>query len=345
MSEIKKRFVYVSIVCGVLLSLFSCVSTQGTQVAPEWISSPDAVYPSADYLNGVGAGSTKKDAENEALSYLLRGIVQSVNSVVKTEKTLQGNDTVGYNTDYAYDFSVESSSSLRDIPGISFPEVWVAPNGTYYVLAQLNRNATGKFFQERVSNLSKIVESEIVYADKEKNTLKALRALKNAKEKAYENKENLTALAGINFTMYRMVANDYISPETVEVLLNRTAESIPISVTVQGDSQGRIKSGLLSGLEQAGLKSIRQDSTDGYVLEAVISMEDVESSTKYSYVRYVIDITLTDLKNQEVVFALSDNGREAHMSSSEARQRAYRTIESFIEKEFVQRFSDYIENL
>ena len=66
MSEIKKRFVYVSIVCGVLLSLFSCVSTQGTQVAPEWISSPDAVYPSADYLNGVGAGSTKKDAENEA---------------------------------------------------------------------------------------------------------------------------------------------------------------------------------------------------------------------------------------------------------------------------------------
>ena len=201
------------------------------------------------------------------------------------------------------------------------------------------------FFQERVNNLTKIVESEIVYADKEKNTLKALRALKNAKEKAYENKENLTALAGINFTMYRMVANDYISPETVEVLLNRTAESIPISVTVEGDSQGRIKSALLSGLEQAGLKSIRQDSTDGYVLEAVISMEDVESSTKYSYVRYVIDITLTDLKNQEVVFALSDNGREAHMSSSEARQRAYRTIESFIEKEFVQRFSDYIENL
>ena len=73
-------------------------------------------------------------------------------------------------------------------------------------------------------------------------------------------------------------------------------------------------------------------------------MEALDHDNKYEYVRFVIDIDLIEKETGKTLFPYSKNGREAHVTYEEAKQRAYRTLEDILEDEFVPQFVDFMRS-
>lgn len=335
----------IKLSCGlVLLSIFAgCSST--SNVAPEWVTNPEALYSSRDYLWAVGSGGDKKGSENDALSLLAQSIQQNVVATTEARKTLDGNEDAGYNVGYDYSGQVMVVSNIKDIPGVAFPKTWIAGNGTVYTLALLNRQEAGRFYRQKISDLTAVVESEIIFATNNEGTFKAFAALQNATEAAWENQGYVDTLAGIHPDMYRMVSLDYVSAQAVEVLAARQKEKILVAVDVDGDSNGRIASILESSLTELGLNVFEGDeATAAYLLHGNIVMEPLDYDNKYEYVRFVIDIDLIEKETGKTLFPYSKNGREAHVTHGEAVQRAYRTLEDALEDEFVPQFVDFMRS-
>lgn len=71
-------------------------------------------------------------------------------------------------------------------------------------------------------------------------------------------------------------------------------------------------------------------------------MSQLQLDNKYEYARFVIDVDLLEKASSKVLFTYSKNGREAHVSYSEAVQRAYRTLEDTLEKEFTPKFLAFL---
>lgn len=336
----------IKLIKGVIITLFvatlwSCASS--SKVAPEWVTNPESLYNSKEYLWAVGSGADRKAAENDALSLLVRSIQQNVLATTEANKTLSGNVNSGYDMNYDYSSSVVTASSIKEIPGITFPQTWIAENGTVYTLALLNRQEAGRYYRQKIADLTAVVESEIVFASAHKGTFAALNALQNAVQAAWENQGYIDTLAGIHSDMYRLVSLDYESAQAVEVLATRQKENIMVAVEIEGDSNGRIASVFESTLADLGLRiTSASEPTVAYLFQGKVIMEPLKLDNKYEYARFVLDIDLIEKASGKILFPYTENGREAHVSYAEATQRAYRTMEDMLEKEFVPQFLNFV---
>lgn len=337
-----KMKLFCGFTCGLLMMIvLGCASTSGA--APDWVTDPESAYSSKEYLLAVGSGDDKKDAESDALSLLARSIQQNVVATTESSKTFDGNDSAGFNSTYDYAGTVITDSTVKDIPGITFPQTWIAKNGTVYTLALLNRQEAGKYYRQKIADLTAVVESEIVFADRNRGSFAALAALQNAVQTAWENQMYLDTLAGINSSMYHSISLDYGSAQAVEVLAARQKEHIVMAVEVEGDSDGRITSVLEDILSDLGLKAAASsDASAAYLFRGKVTMSQLQLDNKYEYARFVIDVDLLEKASTKVLFTYSKNGREAHVSYSEAVQRAYRTLEDTLEKEFTPKFLAFL---
>ena len=341
-------FKVVCLICSVLcgFSFFSCTSSAAvTKNAPEWVLAPDNVYSSSDYLNAVGSGVDRRTAENDALSMLVKSIVQNVSSVSDSSKIISGNDKKGYEIAYDFTSSIATVSSVKDIVGVSYKEVWESKDGTFYVLAQINREESGRYYRQEIDARNKVINSEIVFADSNDGTFEALAALQNATNLAQENQVDMALLAGIHPDMYRLTSIDYVSPAALAVMSSRQTEKIKVSVYVEGDSQDRISGALEATLAEVGLRIAEVDEEARYSLNGKVIMEKMDGNTKYEYIRYVLNVELLDNVTQKVLVPYTENGREAHISQSEAKQRAYRTVEDSVKTKFKPIILQFFEDL
>lgn len=326
--------------------LLGCASSGSvSRNAPLWVTAADDAYDSGKYLNAVGSASERQSAESAAMAQLARNIRQNIVAVSDVRKTMSGNDSAGYDTQYDYSASVAAESSVQNIPGVTFRETWTAADGTVYVLAQLEREETGRYYRKRIDERTVVIESEIVYADANEGSFEALAALSNAEQLASENQEDMDMLAGINPDMYRLVSPDYVSAAAVAVLAARQQEKVLVSVSVKGDSANRITKAFETVLVDSGLRVASDGETCRYVLNASVDITEVEGNQKYEYVRYVLTAELFDSVSNKSFVPYTENGREAHISQSEAAQRAYRTVEQSIAKNYKPLVEEYLSSL
>lgn len=339
MSKIINCFVVVLSV----LTLLGCASKP--EPAPEWVTNPESLYNSKEYLFVVGSGASKKSAENDALSLLARSIQQNIVATSDSRKTLAGSDFDGFQSSYDHAASVTTVSQIKDIPGVSFPQSWIASNSTAYVLAVLKREEAGRFYRQKINDLSVVIGKEIVFASENEGTFGALFALRNASEAAWENQGYIEVLAGIHPDMYRLISLDYVSPQAVDVLVARQQEKIHVEVDVEGDSNNRLGSILDSAIASIGITSAPKSNEKlGYILRGQASMEPLKHDSKYEYVRFVMNVELLDKATNKTLLSFSKHGREAHVSYDEAVQRAYRTIEDVLKKEFVPQLNKFAQD-
>lgn len=333
----------MSFFVGLFLCILFFVGCASSSVAPAWVTNPDEVLDSKVSLWAVGTGSDRKSAENDALSLLVRSIQQQVVATSDSSKVLSGSHEAGFQSSYDHSSSVATVSSIKEVPGVSFSQSWIAGNGTVYMLATLNRQEAGRFYHQKISDLSAVVESEILFATANEGTWAALAALDNAVAKAWENQGYIDILAGVHPDLYRMVSLEYGSAQAVETLAERHRDKIQVAVAVEGDSNGRVASILQSTLAEIGLKSAANGGSNGYVLQGTVFMEPLDNDGKYEYVRFVVDVELRELSTGKVLTSYSKNGREAHLTKKEAEQRAYRTIEDALKKELVPQLKNFVE--
>jgi hypothetical protein len=134
----------------------------------------------------------------------------------------------------------------------------------------------------------------------------------------------------------------YGGVEALKTLAQAAAGKVVINISVTGDVDSRIEKAYAAFFTGLGFKT----GSGGYVFNAGLELQNTDfDNPRYKYIRYVLNASLEDGGGKEV-FAFSANGREGHLSESEARQRAVRAAEESIASgAFAQDFGAYLSSM
>lgn len=343
MSKIMKFLLLVS---GVVF--YSCASTSSIQKnTPDWVIAPDMVYSSSAYLTAVGYAPDRVSAENEAIAALSKVIKQKVTAESVASSAFDTNVTTdGVSRDFSS--SVQTSTVLEEIAGIKIQEVWTAKDGVVYALALINREESGTYYGGKIEDLNKAITSEIAFSAENQGSFESVTALYHALELAYVNEYYLDILSVTNPVKYKMTSLSYGSAQNIEVLTQRQLEKVVISLIITGDVDNRIGGALSTVITDAKFKTVVGPSELAtYELKVSLSLSEMTLSgdTNNKFVRFVLDTQLVNIKTGKNVFPFTVNGREAHLTVEEARQRALRTLENEIKNKYSIQFSAFLNTI
>lgn len=322
-------------------SIFSCATTSVNQV-PDWILSPSSVYSDSEYLSAVGYGADRVSAENAAIAAISKIIKQNVKSETTSSESFSEKEG-DWNTGKDFSSSVKTYSDVV-ISGIYIQDVYPIKKGKeieYYALALVNRQETGNQYKSKIQELTSVINEKITEGYNNMGTFSSYSVLKEATELAMECDYYLDILAVINPTYYKISVPDYGSADTVAELARRSMSKIIIGFEITGDIDGRIEAAFSKILTDYGIKLASLDDEDvSYTFVGNVSFSplDISSESKNKYIRFVLNSDLIEVESQKNVLTFAVSGREAHLTEEEATQRAIRTLENEIRKNFLEKF-------
>ncbi|MCQ2612149.1 MAG: LPP20 family lipoprotein [Treponemataceae bacterium] len=336
----KSCFFAVFSIALVASMFFSCASTPYA-FAPDWIagSQNSASYPADKYFTAVGSGETLAVAESDASAALTKIIRQTVDSRSVAAQSYVG-AAAGSELQTQLLSKVDTTSNVT-ISGMSIAEnyCFTSPEDkstTYYALAVVNREKTGTVYRDKILQNNEVIARQCRIADSLPGTLEAYAALQGAISLAAENEDYLDILSVVNIDMWKKISVAYGNLAALAEKSRLTLDAIHVAVVVDGDSDGRVGAAFTKVMKNFGISHF-SDSADGcsYVLKAFVSFVPLDmTSSSHKYVRYIVDASFVDCRTGRELVPFSINGREAHLTESEADQLAVRTVESEIAKKF-----------
>jgi hypothetical protein len=315
--------------------VFSCAGSPQSKPPPLWVTEPEKAYPDRDWLCVVEAEQDAKLAERAAVIRLSQ--VFRVDLVSVTDANRQFAETVSsvkgktrLITSQSSDIAQEliSTSAVSGLIGLQV-ESWSNPNGRSYANARMNRKECSARYSSMIRENEKVIGGLLEEAERNPRTFEAFQML----NLAYS-----FALVTDNFHILLTVLDpssisnrpSYGNAQAVKTLAQNAGRSIAVTVKVDGDNGGRIEKAFTECFNSRGFRT-GAAGDNPYVLSASLQLEDADiaNPNNYKYARYVLNYSLKDRKGVEL-FSSSDNGREGHLTESEARQRAIRAAEQLI---------------
>ncbi|MCR4938862.1 MAG: LPP20 family lipoprotein [Treponemataceae bacterium] len=342
MSKMKSLIKILS-VCGlVCFLLVSCAG--GSEKAPDWILSPSTVYPDSDYVSAVGMGVSRQDAERDATAALTREIRQRVQAQVTAEESLVHGE-MGWSQTNTLASSVDTTSDV-EISGITIQEVYSVKHGKemdYYALALIDRQQTGSYYKSKAQGNIDVINAKIVEAYKNPNTFSSAEILHEAAELAAETDLYLDILSVVNNKMRSIIVPDYKNAQAVAELERQMRAAVNVYIDVDQDVNGRLEAAFKAILKKYNVTTSLDKETASYTLVVNVSFTPFEMpDVANKYARYVLDAAMVESATGNTVFTFNENGREAHLTESEAIQRALRTTEQAINQKFNEQFGAFL---
>lgn len=333
--NLKTGLFFILMIC----LLGSCASTGAGNRAPGWVENPSDGYPDSEFMTAVGYASNRQTAENNAVAALTKIIRQTVQSETVSTESLSTVDVseaeLAWEKARSIDTYVKTSSELT-VTGIVIQDVFVTSEKvpTYYALALINREDVGQIYKRRALETETAINEKITAAKAEKGPLSAYRVMKEAALLAEENDGTLDMLAVINKDLRKTVDPAYGSAAAVEELARQFLDATRVFVDVRGDDTGRIAAAFSQRIQAAGLKTVESGSADtaALTLSVDVALEPMDIESENKYIRFVLTGALIENVTGKEMEKYGTNGREAHVTESEARARALRTLEQYVNK-------------
>lgn len=321
--------------------LASCATTGSTGnggsvsgKAPGWVLNPSDGYPEAEYMTAVGYASDRQTAEANATAALTKIIRQNVQSDTVTTESISGREAE-WEKARSIDTYVKTSSELV-ITGIVIDDVFVTneKQPVYYALALIDRDDVGQIYKRRVLETEAAINDMIASSQNEVGPLSSYKIMKDAAALAEENEEALDILTVVNKDLRSTVNLAYKSAAAVEELARQKLDATRVFVDIRGDDTGRIEAAFALRVQEAGLKTVDAASADtaALTLSIDVSLEAIDMEASNKYVRYVLTGALVENVTGKEMEKYGTNGREAHVTEAEARARALRTLEQYVNK-------------
>lgn len=322
-----------------LCLLASCATTgrqngTGSGKAPGWVLNPSDGYPDSVYMTAVGYASNRQTAEENAKAALTKIIRQTIQSeTVATESVSE--KEAAWEKARSIDTYVKSTSELT-VTGIVIEDVFVTNEKVpvWYALALIDREDVGQIYKRRALETESAINGMIAESQKEAGPLSAYKLMRDAAALAEENEETLDTLAVINKNMRKTVTPAYKSAAAVNELARKALDAARVYVDIRGDETGRIEAAFAQRIQEAGLKTVDTASADtaALTLSVDVSLEPIDMESANKYVRFVLTGALVENGTGKEMEKYGTNGREAHVTESEARARALRTLEQYVNK-------------
>jgi len=338
-----KTFVKILCVFGLISTvLVSCAG--GSSNAPDWILSPSSVYPDSDYVSAVGMGISRQEAERDATAALTREIRQRVQAEIIAEQNV-ANSGDGWTQTNNLTSSVDTTSDV-EISGITIQEVFSVKRGKeedWYALALIDRQQTGTYYKAKAQNNIDVINAKIAEAKKNPNTFSSAEILHQAVVLAEETDMYLDILSVVNNKMRSLIRPEYGNAQAIAELERQMRAAVNVYIDVNEDVNGRIQAAFKSVLKKYSVTTSLDKNTASYILDVNVSFTPFEMpDVSNKYARYTLDAAMVEQATGDTVFTFAENGREAHLTESEAIQRALRTTEQAINQKFSAQFGAFI---
>lgn len=330
-------------IIGTLLYIFaavvltSCTTLSGGE--PGWVSNPKTAYPDDLYLAAVGAGDTRRSAENAATASLSRIFESHIESDERVLDQIHETTTrFERTTDFSSDVNILSSQTLYNI---QHAEAWKDGSGRYHAVAYLDRRETAAIYRDKIDELTGRVHFTLTLAEQADNLLDRYAQLRAANRRAAENDRLLRQLRVIHPPTASASAPDYSISEIHKALAD-TARQIRVQIHIEGDTDGRMTACIEELITRYGF--VLGTPTVLEIAGRVAITDDGQRTADLVFVRYELAVQIKDTGGI-VLAAVNNKGREAHQSQTEARSRSFRTMERAITTEGVQRLDAFFDAL
>jgi hypothetical protein len=337
------RFVRrIGVVLMALVALSGC-AWFGGQSKPDWIDGVSDAYPSGQYLVGVGQAESRAAAEDRAYAAVAR--------IFKAEVSAQAKDWESYLViEQRGQSSAERRLTLDNLTRVSTDKVlenvrivdrWVdVHKGLHYALAGMHRPQAETSFMERITVLDGSIRDDVEEAQRPSDKLAKVRALRRAARNLVL-RETYNADLRVIRPSGQGTAAAYRVSELTQELEQFLATNLVLAVAVTGDQAEPAQRALTEGLLKEGLqvtsrpwggdRSISGDSSGpspellvrGVVRVWLIDVRDPQ----FKFARWCSDFEVVDLTSQRVVGALSQGGKEGHLSEREATAKVVRVMQ------------------
>ncbi|MDR2468728.1 MAG: LPP20 family lipoprotein [Spirochaetaceae bacterium] len=308
---------------------------------PNWIDKPDEAYPRAYYISASGYGSSRQQADANALGNLTSHFGQSVKSRVDAlenyREQLKDNIRTA-NTQIDATQDVVIASSLNQLIGAEINDRWEdRERHLFYSAAIMEKPKTVQLYEDLIdANLAQI-QKIVTIPELEKSGIIGVARYEQAARFADENEVFSVMLAVLGGSKRQFTMGSEYRQKALEL-----ARQIPISIVVTNDADGGLAAAFADVFAEAGFSS--GSARTRYVLNAKITVtESPSNNNEEKYARYVLEVKLTDTKENRVVLPYSTIGREGHLTQKAAVNRAYRAAQEEIRSEFAAKFNEFLE--
>jgi hypothetical protein len=313
-----------------------------SRIRPAWVDSPETVYNRNSYVAAVGSGGLRDQAEKNAftaLSSIYRLSLQADQTITNSYQEMVKN---GKTSDWYEGVSLEESirtSTAMDLVGAAIRDVW-SDGSLFYAVAVMENAQTNRLYTQMIQDNQRIIDTLTDIPAARRNNMDSLARFQFAITLAEANKvfANVLAVIGAPVPPGMGQSEDY-RLESAAIL-----RAMPVSVTVEGDRENRIRSAFAAALTEAGFRTGGTGAP--YQLQARLSFSEVQLPNQSNkFVRYTLDGNFVDSSGGEILFPYNVNGREGHLSISEAEARAVRTAEARIKDDYAKTLSSFLSQL
>jgi len=332
-----------------MLIFIGCSSGQNLKSKPSerpiWVDDPGRMYPFELYISAVGTGDTPGAARNNAIT----GVAQVFKLDIKAQEDIIENY---FETGSDKDLNLKRSSNVtkqinvttdQNLKNVVIDKTWFSTSDArHYALAYIDRDESSEIY---LKDIKKADEEVATYFNK-------LQWDKSGVSR-------MTRLAYLNEAMNRAASRDIliqqlstlsqgevsytptIPPTELIAARNEARREIRVALRLEKSEWSEFDNAVRDVLQSFGF-SIVPDNPE-YVVNGGLSMSKLEREG--FFIRWQIDLHMSEAANGAEFLTYSDEGREGHQSYSEAERRAARTAKSKVNGEFYKKINDYLSSM
>jgi len=335
-----------------LLLAFSACQTTGAAVAtgssktdqPDWIRDPYAKYSQQTSVAAVGSGSSRQEAERDALKRLISIFGQDIMVDDKVSTVFQQAEKSGIIKDWSQTTTAESTIEITTgfdaLIGAEIGEAW--DNGRdYFAIAVLNKQKALMIYPAKIQANKDMIDNLLKMTNDEKNSIEGYTRYQFAAAVADVNISYGNLLVQIGAPLF---AQGLTPGDSYRLEAQNITKAISVGINVKNDKSGRIQGAFAKVFSDQGFRS--GGSNARYVLGVDITVSPAEiANNPNKFARMELSANLTDTKTGTVLLPYNFNAREGHTSQAEADNRAYVAAERKINGEYKDILSDYLSQL
>ena len=347
--ELVMKTVRIFLLCCVLVSC--ATPPANVQGAPVWLTSLERAYPSREWVAVTAEGTSRPQAETEAMNALARAFRTDVASLTyMTQRFSQiidsaaGSRTIVFNESENFRQDVNTASDIKGLIGVQI-DAYRAPGNTVHICARMNRRECAARYSGMIRENSSIINTLLAAASPIQGTFDAYARLSFARAIAEvtDNFQNILEVLDAS-AVNRKPA--YGGAAAIRTKMLECASLITIGIALNTEQQTDrtlLTRAAGSFFRDLGFR-INESGDCNYVLRVNARFETIRQNVISC--RYYLDAALENA-NGAAIFTFTEDDRKAHPNmESEARRLAVSAAEtSFKEGKFAQEFEAWLNSL
>lgn len=312
---------------------------------PDWVDGENFHYPEKQYLKGVGFGSTRELAENNAYSAVSKIFSADISSVHKDYQRYLQNDSID-KTSTENRINIEQLTEIktnRALENIIIAETWHDDKeNVYYVLAVIDRSKAGNSLEEKILSLDSQIDDIILKSRGDSNKISKLRGLKDIIRKLIQREAYNSDLRVLHISG-KGIESPVSLGEKINELDSFLKNDFTVAVEIAGEKGEDVRLAIVERLTETGLAVIKSEKDSDLLVKGEVEFKEAFiNKPKFKFITWTIDLKLVYQDTDKVIGGITKSGREAHYTVSEAKEKALKALQKEIADPVNKKIADFL---